>query len=456
MKKLHYYFSKYYITLQVICVLLFGIGSSWYVASQAAENEKNELIRRVQIISKTMHRTPLAKLKGNESDLKLSEYNYLKKKMVDIKSVNPDARFVYLMGYNKDINKLFFYVDSELPGSTDYSPPGQIYEESTEEQIENFTRSIAFSEGPYRDRWGSWVTATAPVLSAETGLPIASIGIDIAASQFIKEVVYAGAFSLIISILIALFFVVVYRIKMNTKTVEINNIKMEFSSFISHEIKGYVTKMKGGLSTLYQEEIGKITIQQQSYINELLLQSEEFEGLVEEFLDIAYLEQETEIALIKEKYDLIEIIKNLERDISDALQKKDITLIHEGNLPDHIGVSCDRVKIGRVFSNILSNAIKYSAERTSVSIGYRENATQHIIYIKDSGIGIPIREQENMFKKFYRASNARDVHISGTGLGLYFSKLIVEKHDGKIWFESTEGAGTTFFVALPKKSKEEK
>ena len=71
-------------------------------------------------------------------------------------------------------------------------------------------------------------------------------------------------------------------------------------------------------------------------------------------------------------------------------------------------------------------------------------------------IGIPLKEHENMFKKFYRASNAREVHASGTGLGLYFSKLIVERHDGKIWFESLEGSGTTFFVSLPKKQINEK
>ncbi|HYC34738.1 MAG TPA: HAMP domain-containing sensor histidine kinase [Candidatus Paceibacterota bacterium] len=454
MNKSGSFFSKYYLVIQVACVLAFGVGSALYVANRVANNEKNALINRVQIISKTLHRSPITRLNGDETDLKSADYNYLKKKMVDIKSVNPDARFVYLMGYNKELNKLFFLVDSELPGSKDYSPPGQVYEESTEEQITNFTSGVAFAEGPYKDRWGKWVTASAPILSPDSGLPIAMIGIDIAASKYIGEIAYAGAFSLIISILLALFFVVVYRIRMNSKNIEINNIKMEFSSFMSHEIRGFVTKMRGGLSMLYQEELGKLSADQQSFINNMLNESDDFAGLVEEFLDIAHLEQDTEIELKKEESNLIDVIKGVEGDLNEAILKKDLTIVHEGNLPDKIFVLCDSNKIGRVFSNILSNAIKYSPERTSIRIGYIENNLTHTIYIKDSGIGIPPQEQANMFKKFYRATNARQVHISGTGLGLYFTKLIVEKHGGKIWFESVEGRGTTFFVSLPKKSEE--
>lgn len=444
------FFSKYYIVIQVALVLLFGIGSTLYVANRVAQNEKNALVNRVQIVSKTLHRSPITKLKGNAQDLKSADYNYLKKKMVDIKSVNPDARFVYLMGYSKEINKLYFIVDSELPGSKDYSPPGQIYEESTPEQIEGFLNSVAFAEGPYQDRWGKWVSGYAPILSPDTGLPIALIGIDISADRFVKEVIYAGAFSLVISILLALFFVVIYRIRINTKNIEINNIKMEFSSFMSHEIRGFVTRMKGGLSMLYQEEVGKMSAEQQSFVNDMLQQSEEFGALIEEFLDVAHLEQDSEIALKKEECNLIDIIKGVEGDVNESLLKKDISVIHEGNLPEKVFVLCDNIKMSRVFSNIMTNAIKYSAERTSVRIGYIENSLTHTIYIKDSGIGIPPEEQTQMFKKFYRATNARGVHIAGTGLGLYFSKLIVENHAGKIWFESEEGRGTTFFVSLPK------
>lgn len=450
MKKLKNIFSKYFIFFQVIFVLVVGVSSSLYMAKRVADTQKKALINRVEIISRTLHRTPLGSLKGNSEDLKNPDYNYLKKKMVEIKSVNRDARFVYLMGYRKDINKLFFIVDSELPGSNDYSPPGEVYEDSSDLEIENFVKGVAFAEGPYTDKWGRWVSVYSPVFSASTGLPIAIIGIDVSASQFISEVAYAGVFSLIVSILISMFLIIIYRVRLNNKNNQIYNIKMEFSSFMSHEIKGFITKMKGGLSSLYKEELGKLTLNQQTYIDSLFKESEEFALLIDDFLDISQLEQDVEVKIDKVNCNIIDVLKGVISDSSENIAKKDITIVYEGNVPEKIFLSCDSIKIGRVFSNILNNSIKYSPERSAIRIGYLESNLMHTIYFKDSGIGIPKGDQPKIFSKFYRAGNARGVHISGTGLGLYFSKLIVDKHEGNIRFESGEDRGTTFFVSLPK------
>ena len=72
-----------------------------------------------------------------------------------------------------------------------------------------------------------------------------------------------------------------------------------------------------------------------------------------------------------------------------------------------------------------------------------------IISVKDAGLGIPKAQQSHIFEKFFRADNVQTKETEGTGLGLYIAKTIVEKHDGKTWFESTENVGTTFFVSLP-------
>jgi signal transduction histidine kinase len=447
---------KRYLVIQISFVLILGITTSAYVANKVAKREKDVLVNRVETIAKTIHRTPITKLHGDERDLKNNDYIYLKRKLSEIKSVNDDARFIYLMGYNKEVGKLFFFVDSEPTGSKDYSPPGQVYEESTPKQIDNYIRSIAFAEGPYNDRWGRWVSAYSPILSAETNLPIALIGIDVSASKFVKEVISIGIIPFLISLFVGLVFLIIYHNRINGKNNEINDIKLEFSSFISHEIRGFITTVKAGLSFLYQEEFGPVNAKQQSFINELLKSSDEFEELVRDFLDVAHLEQDMEIALKTEESNIIDILKSVESDAKDILAKKSLSIIHEGNLPEKVFVVCDSMKISRVLGNVLSNAIKYSPEHSSVRIGYIEGAQGHTIYIKDNGIGIPQKEQGDLFKKFYRASNARGVHISGTGLGLYFSRLIVEKHHGKIWFESTEGSGTTFFVSLPKQSNETK
>lgn len=443
--------SKFSAFVQVALILTIGFVSSWYFGMSVFKNEKNILINRVYNIAKTLDVSRIEELSGSDKDIGTPNYDFLKKKLFDLKSINTDSKFIYIMGYNRDASKLFFFVDSETPDSVDtYSPPGEIYEESTDIEIDNFLKGIAFAEGPYKDSWGRWVSAYAPVISERTGLPIAVVGIDVDATRLLRDIAIAASIPLVISIILAVLFFIFHEIRRKEKLNELNNIKLEFTSFMSHEIRGFVTKIKGGLRVLAHEDYGILTEDQASYVHDLITESDEFGELIEEFLDIGHLEQDTEISLSKNEFNLLDIVKSIVADVQDSLIKKSLTIVYEGNVPDKIYCSCDNNKIGRVFSNIIMNAIKYSPERSAIHIGYIDSNTSHTMYIKDSGIGIPDAEKNNMFKKFFRALNARDMHTTGTGLGLYFSKLIIEKHGGKIWFESREGRGTTFYISLPK------
>lgn len=451
MNKNFSFYSKFFVIFQTVLILLMGLGVSVYFGYVVYDNEKAALINRVYNISKTLDSDRIVLLHGDTTDLESSDYNYLKKKLVDLRTVNTDARFLYILGYRRDISKLFFYVDSESPDSVDtYSPPGEVYEDSTKEEIDNFLKGVAFAENPYTDAWGRWVSASAPVFSSDTGLPIAMVGIDIGASKLIKDIIFVASFPFIISIILSILFYAFHKMRLREKMNELNNVKLEFSSFMSHEIRGFVTKVKGGLRALVHEDFGILTPDQSSYVKDIMVQSDEFAELVEEFLDVGHLEQDTEMSLSIGDYNLLDILKSVVADVGEALHRKEISIIYEGNMPEKVYCPCDNNKIGRVFSNIILNAAKYSPDKSSIRIGYIDANTTHTIYIKDSGIGIPDSQKENMFKKFFRANNARDIHTSGTGLGLYFSKLIVEKHRGKIWYESVEGNGTTFFISLPK------
>jgi len=444
-------FKKFFAFFQTLVILILGLGVSWYFGFVVYENEKETLINRVYNVAKTLDASTVGSLAGDETDLYNTNYNYLKRKLVDLKSINKDAKFLYILGYNSKVDKLFFYVDSESPESVQtYSPPGEVYEESTRLEIDNLLNGVAFAEDPYTDSWGRWVSAYAPIYSVETGLPIAAVGIDVEAGGLIKNIVLISAFPFVISIVLSVLLYFFHKMRMRDRINELNNVKLEFSSFMSHEIRGFVTKVKGGLRALVHEDFGILTEDQSSYIKDMMLQGDEFAELIEEFLDVGHLEQDTEMSLSMGDYNLLDIIKGVISDVGEALHRKEISIVYEGNIPEKIYCPCDNNKIGRVFSNIILNAAKYSPEKSSVRIGYIDANTTHTIYIKDSGIGIPDSQREDMFKKFFRANNARNIHSSGTGLGLYFSKLIVEKHRGKIWFESTEGNGTTFFISLPK------
>jgi len=107
-------------------------------------------------------------------------------------------------------------------------------------------------------------------------------------------------------------------------------------------------------------------------------------------------------------------------------------------------------------SNLISNAIKYSPEGGEVEIAACEDrkANTALLSVRDYGIGIPAHQQGRIFSRFMRADNAHAHNIGGTGLGLYLCRELVERHDGRIWFESVEGQGSTFYVSLPLGSTE--
>ncbi|HEU5368239.1 MAG TPA: ATP-binding protein, partial [Ktedonobacterales bacterium] len=117
----------------------------------------------------------------------------------------------------------------------------------------------------------------------------------------------------------------------------------------------------------------------------------------------------------------------------------------------HSATSLDVQSIERVLTNLLSNAVKYSPEASEILLTITEDpdAGMVVLAVRDRGIGIPESQQPHIFRRFFRADNARARGIDGTGLGLHLCRALVELHAGRIWFESAEGTGSTFYVALP-------
>ena len=111
----------------------------------------------------------------------------------------------------------------------------------------------------------------------------------------------------------------------------------------------------------------------------------------------------------------------------------------------------DPGRIEQVLTNLVSNAIKYSPQGgpVIVTIWEEEAARSIIISVADHGIGIPEAQKAHMFGRFMRADNARAWGITGSGLGLYICRELIQRHDGQLWFESEEGTGSTFYLTLP-------
>jgi signal transduction histidine kinase len=111
----------------------------------------------------------------------------------------------------------------------------------------------------------------------------------------------------------------------------------------------------------------------------------------------------------------------------------------------------DPRRMEQVIGNLISNAIKYSPQGGPIEVTIAEESAgqEALLTVRDHGIGIPAHELSQIFERFVQAENARTSGMEGTGLGLYLCRALIEQHEGRIWCESVEGRGSTFFVALP-------
>jgi len=139
-----------------------------------------------------------------------------------------------------------------------------------------------------------------------------------------------------------------------------------------------------------------------------------------------------------------ETLKDLAPQITS--KKLQITKNYGEQLPQ---INADPKLLRMVFQNLLTNAVKYTQESGVIVIALNEHDGDILISIKDTGLGIPIDQQSKIFTKFFRADNARAKEPDGNGLGLYIIKSLIEYSSGKVWFESEENKGTTFYVSLP-------
>ncbi|MBF0302483.1 MAG: CHASE domain-containing protein, partial [Desulfamplus sp.] len=170
----------------ITVVLLIGGFSTWWAVLQSKQELNNRLLRETRTVAKGMNLVHIKALKGDKSDLETPQYRRLKEQLSTIKQLYDDCRFIYLMG-RKDDGRIFFFLDSEQPDSKDYSPPGELYDEVPEGGRCVFKTRNAAIQDTYSDRWGSWVSAFAPVHDPKTAIQIFSTKDD--AYKMVKKAV---------------------------------------------------------------------------------------------------------------------------------------------------------------------------------------------------------------------------------------------------------------------------
>jgi PAS domain S-box-containing protein len=232
---------------------------------------------------------------------------------------------------------------------------------------------------------------------------------------------------------------------------EAEYLKDEFIGVAAHELRNPLAVLKGFAEMLvYQTKRGKgakLANWQSEALEEIDEATSRLDKLTEDLLDVTRL-QAGRLVLSRDLIDLVALIRRM------VTQRQMTTRQHGFSLDtkhSSLMVEVDRARMEQVLTNLLSNAIKYSPQGGPIELSLREETEPHeaLLSIRDHGIGIPTQQQARIFGRFVRAENARTSEITGTGLGLYLSRELVERHGGRLWFESKEGKGSTFFMTLP-------
>ncbi len=231
-----------------------------------------------------------------------------------------------------------------------------------------------------------------------------------------------------------------------TKQLEQDELKREFLSTVSHQLKTPLTSVRMALHILLEEKIGSLTPGQADLLIAAREDSERLYGVIENLLDISRIES-GKVAMNLQSVSSAQLILKAAEPFRSSARDHGIEL--ETALPEDLpDVMIDTVQIGHVFANLLTNALKYTPSGGRITIS-AQGAKEHVLFqVKDTGKGIPANYLPQIFDQFFRVPGQETK--TGTGLGLTIAKEIVEAHDGTISVESSVGAGSTFTFTIPR------
>lgn len=237
-----------------------------------------------------------------------------------------------------------------------------------------------------------------------------------------------------------------YAIQEETKLLKrVENLKQNFISLMSHDLKTPVAKIAGVADIMIQKNRGKVEPGVIDGLKSIIDSTRELNDFITSILDLTKVESR-KLTLTMSSKDVNKLVEDVVKDLSYEAKQSQIEINTE--LGPLFPIEMDITLIKRVLSNLIGNAIKYSGNDTEVLVKTWDDDEWVYIEIKDNGVGIAEDDLNNIFEKFYRVKNDASHSIKGSGLGLYLVKYFVELHGGKISAESELGNGTSFLVQL--------
>lgn len=230
---------------------------------------------------------------------------------------------------------------------------------------------------------------------------------------------------------------------------EVDRMKSEFISIASHQLRTPLSAINTYASMLSSGYEGELNKGQQTYMQTILSAVERMNQLITTLLDISQLEAGALNVRLRES-DISELLGQIMEELGQFARAKNLKF-KASCAQDKIVTQCDPLLLGEIYTNLISNAIKYTPEKGSVQVKLDVKKNAVVFSVIDNGYGIPESMHSQVFTKFFRASNIQKKDTTGTGLGLYMVRQISDVMGGRLWFSSQENKGSEFYFALPLK-----
>jgi signal transduction histidine kinase len=428
----------------IILVAVVGIGSTVFAARDANRRERAYLLTLAKTAVSAIQPTEILRLQGNRSDITNPSYQNFKTIMIRQREASPDVRFVYLFGL-KD-NQLYFLVDSEPINSPDYSAPGDPYLETSPEELTAYRSGVPIVEGPSRDSWGEWVSALVPIKDT-SGKTVAMLGMDISTYELNMRIwlasVIPALFTLLLLALLIPYFIAVRRSERADQT------RSDFVSLAAQQLRTPLTAVSWNAELLSNEAEGSLHPEQREAVAHIRDSVQRMQHVLSVLLNVARTEMGT-FTTEPRSIDLVAATETILSEFAVQIAHKNITV--KKRFPDGgVSITADPEVIRITLDTLISNAVKYTPLRGTITISLSKDVENVHIAVADTGAGIPINLQSKVFTRLFHTTHtvATDSEDSSNGLGLYLVKSIVESHGGRVWFASAEHQGSTFYVDLP-------
>jgi signal transduction histidine kinase len=229
---------------------------------------------------------------------------------------------------------------------------------------------------------------------------------------------------------------------------ELDSLKSQFIATASHELRTPLSIIKGFTNLLIRrDDFGFDRPTEEEYLQLIDAQVNALTSLIDDMLSASRIES-GRVRLQRERVELLPMIQRVLRSFAVTAEGRKIR-VSIGRADPAVAYA-DPQHAEQVFVNLMSNALKYSYDGGAVLVSIADGDDRITVGVRDSGVGIPTDQLDQLFTKFTRLDNPRTVEAGGTGLGLFIARNWVEANGGRIWAESTEGEGSTFCFSLPR------